>query len=334
VTASAAASTAVDGTLYSGEWLQLDLPAAAPVFAPSSYTIVPELAAASAGTPNGQPRRWVLAGLPVGGSSWTALDLKYATGADYSPGNVAISVAVSDAQVAAARQRAGPLASIRLIVTRVSVAAAAPGVVQPPYIGAAVCALSVSAPPAPSSLSLGAGVALLTGQLGLGTAAPQQRLDVRGSACVSGRLGIGIQAPQYALQLSSDSAAKPSTSLWTVFSDRRLKDELGPVDLQRCYDIVAQVPLKRFAWRDDTHSAEQAPDRCKLGWMAQDVARAFPKSVAAQPAFGLDDCLSLNGDQMLAALYGAVQRLQQRVDALELQLQQARDVPHSNQPTP
>ena len=151
--------------------------------------------------------------------------------------------------------------------------------------------------------------------LGLGTAQPQQRLDVRGSAAVSGSVTIGSTASStFALQLSRDSAAKPSTSTWTVFSDRRLKVDAGPVDLERCYEIVRSTPLSRFTWLDEVHSAADVPDRAKLGWYAQDVAASFPKAVATHDAFGLSNCLSLNSDQMIAALYGAVQLLQQKLE--------------------
>jgi hypothetical protein len=36
----------------------------------------------------------------------------------------------------------------------------------------------------------------------------------------------------------------------------------------------------------------------------------------------IEDCLDLNSDQLLAALYGAVQKLQQKVEVLEIANQQ------------
>lgn len=42
-----------------------------------------------------------------------------------------------------------------------------------------------------------------------------------------GNVGLGDTTPSYQLELSQNSAAKPTSSAWTVPSDRRLKDEVG-----------------------------------------------------------------------------------------------------------
>ena len=253
--------------------------------------------------PSGPPTCWVLAGSSDGGQTWTTLDATYASVA-YKPAN-AVTSSTCPTTSAAARNGIA-VNAVRLIVTAVSVGANPGGSLLP----AMVCALQVFAPPACTSVASGAGVTLATGMLGLGTAAPQQRLDVRGSALVSGSLGIGgVTQPQYLLQLQRDSAAKPSSSTWTVFSDRRLKEDIQDCDLRRCVEIVKAVPLSRFTWRDDVHSQYDVPDRSKLGFVAQDVQRVFPKAVSPQVAHGLDDCLSLNTDQMMMALYGAVRAI-------------------------
>jgi hypothetical protein len=162
-----------------------------------------------------------------------------------------------------------------------------------------------------------------TGNLGIGTVSPQQRLDVRGYAAFSQGVGIGMTtAPLYQLQLTQDSAAKPSTNTWTVYSDRRLKNDKGRADLKRCYDIVKALPLSRFQWKEGTHSEEAVPDRCKLGWYAQDVQSVFPKSVETKDAFGMSDCLTMNSDQIIAVLYGTVQLMQKRIETLELNMKE------------
>jgi hypothetical protein len=222
----------------------------------------------------------------------------------------------------------------------------------------------------------------------------------------SGNVGIGITGPSYQLQLSQDSAAKPSTNTWTVSSDRRLKANIQDADLQRCYEIVKSIPLRYYRWRDEVYSAEQVQDRGKLGWIADEVQAVFPKAVnraefvcppvedgteeydepvmeeeqveqtsieiingvptqvtktvtqrkpvvdyvpvvdaegitvtqadgtpllypvprtrkATRPKMRretIPDCLSLNADQLFAAMYGAIQFLQQKVERLEARL--------------
>jgi hypothetical protein len=59
----------------------------------------------------------------------------------------------------------------------------------------------------------------------------------------SGKVGIGTTSPSAQLELSTDSAKKPSTNTWTIASDQRLKTNITNADNDRCYEIVKQVPL-------------------------------------------------------------------------------------------
>ena len=43
----------------------------------------------------------------------------------------------------------------------------------------------------------------------------------------TGYVGIGDSSPSYQLELSTDSAAKPSTNTWTISSDERLKQNMN-----------------------------------------------------------------------------------------------------------
>jgi len=302
--------TLVDGATYTGDWLQLMLPPDRPVAPPEAYTLAPRLSAPSSGVPDGQPRQWVLAGSSDGGVSWRMVDATYAT-TDYVPQNATISVTCPRTTAAAASGT--PMNAFRLIVLRVSVSAAS--IASALYVSAEVAALRVKAAPVVASLAMDADRAVFTGSVGLGTATPAQRLDVAGSVTVSGRIGVaGVRYPAHALELGVDDAAKPASGMWTVLSDKRLKESIQPVDLQRCYDIVRDVPLRRYRWREDVYPAAVVPDRTRLGWIAQDVAAAFPKAVRVNKAFGMDDCLSLNSDQLMAALYGAVQHMQTLID--------------------
>ena len=157
----------------------------------------------------------------------------------------------------------------------------------------------------------------------------------------SGKVGIGNYyssaiIPNYLLTLDADEAIKPSTNTWTIASDERLKENIELADTQRCYEIVKTLPLKRYTWKNDVYSIEQVPDRSKIGWIAQDVQITFPKAVKEytqtfRPApdsdpVTVEDCLSVNADQVYAALYGAVQQLittveQQSATIIDLQNQ-------------
>ena len=139
---------------------------------------------------------------------------------------------------------------------------------------------------------------------------------------MDGNVGIGTTSPAYKLQLSSDSAAKPSTNTWTISSDSRLKTNIQMADLDICYNIIKTIPLKRYTWRDDIYTTEQVPDRSKLGWIAQDVEILLPKAVEQKEMHGYSDCRTLNSDQLIASLYGAVQKLMITVEELQNRINQ------------
>jgi len=138
-----------------------------------------------------------------------------------------------------------------------------------------------------------------------------------------GKVGIGKQQSTYSLEISADSAAKPGAGgLWTVVSDERIKTNIIPADLDRCYEIVKSVPLKHYGFAPGVYGDNQIQDKHNLGWIAQDVQKVFKNAVSTKP-FTLhnneviQDCLDLNSGQLIAALYGAVQSLMQKVEELQ-----------------
>jgi len=100
----------------------------------------------------------------------------------------------------------------------------------------------------------------------------------------TGNVGIGTTSPSYQLHVNTDSAGKPGVGgLWTVVSDERIKTDIVPADLSRCYDIVKQVGLKHFGFKTGVYSDEQINDKHSLGWIAQDVQKVFGKAVSIKP---------------------------------------------------
>lgn len=120
------------------------------------------------------------------------------------------------------------------------------------------------------------------------------------------------------LALTDDSAYKLSTTTWSVSSDQRLKENIQTADLDRCYDIIQNLPLKHYTWKDQV--AMHIKDKSKLGWIAQEVEAVFPKAVSKSEMFGLLDCRSLDSDQIYAVMYGAIQKLQQKMQEVENRL--------------
>lgn len=148
-----------------------------------------------------------------------------------------------------------------------------------------------------------------------------------------GNMGIGTAYPSYQLELSTDSAGKPTSDVWTISSDRRIKTNIEDADTTMCYTIVKDLKLKRFEW-NPAYSPD-VPDRHSLGFIAQDVAKVFPKSVTVQErtlskydASGnvvatetMPDFHSLDTNQIYKVLYGAVSKLIEDKERMEAQIQ-------------
>ena len=100
----------------------------------------------------------------------------------------------------------------------------------------------------------------------------------------SGNVGIGTASPSYQLHVNTDSAGKPGAGgLWTVVSDERIKANIVPADLDRCYAIVKSVPLKHFGFAPGVYTDDQIHDKHNLGWIAQDVQKVFKHAVSVKP---------------------------------------------------
>jgi len=125
----------------------------------------------------------------------------------------------------------------------------------------------------------------------------------------NGYVGLGTQTPTFRLQLSTNSASKPSTSTWTVSSDERLKNNIVDADIDMCYNNIKNLKLKRYTWKDEVYTNDQVSDRSKLGWIAQEVETVFPKAVEKHFMHGYEDCRTLNSDQIIASMYGCLQKL-------------------------
>jgi len=127
----------------------------------------------------------------------------------------------------------------------------------------------------------------------------------------SGNVGIGTTSPSYQLQLSSDSAAKPSTSTWTISSDERIKQDILPYTdglamLLNVQPITyAYNGLGGFAASEDRH----------IGVIAQALQSVAPYMVSSHlgklnPEDAEDtEILDYNGHAMTFALINAVKEL-------------------------
>jgi len=148
-----------------------------------------------------------------------------------------------------------------------------------------------------------------------GAAAGNERVRI----ISSGYVGIGTTSPSYQLQLSTDSAAKPSTNTWTISSDERIKQDILPYSdgLAMLLNIqpisYAYNGLGGFAASEDRHIglSAQALQAVAPYMISSHLGKLHPEDAENT------EILDYNGHAMTFALINAVKELHARLVALE-----------------
>ena len=149
-------------------------------------------------------------------------------------------------------------------------------------------------------------------------------------------VGIGIN-PGYQLELAQNSAAKPTSNTWTISSDARLKEDIIDADLDICYNVVKNLPIRRYKWKEEFYPDGIQKDRHSVGFIANEVQTVYPKAVNVienqqflvkrgtidEPAEfkELENVLSVDVDQIYKTMYGAVKKLIEKVELLENEIE-------------
>jgi hypothetical protein len=124
---------------------------------------------------------------------------------------------------------------------------------------------------------------------------------------LNGNVGIGTNNPGFQLQLSTDSAAKPTSNTWTISSDARLKKDVRPLD--GALHKLLRLRGVTYRWIDP--ASQGGMDGTYMGLIAQDVEPVFPEWVKT----GADGfkTLTVSGFEGLAA--EALRQLREEKDA-------------------
>ena len=144
-----------------------------------------------------------------------------------------------------------------------------------------------------------------------------------------GNVGINVASPVYELQLSSNSAAKPVSSVWNVVSDERVK-----IDVSSVTGGLAKInnlrPVK-FKYIDDYCDCHDGvtSDTYYYNFIAQEVAVEFPEAVTESGQNILDhetDELLVENVKVLDAhminvyLVSAIKELKDELDAAKARI--------------
>jgi flagellar hook assembly protein FlgD len=135
----------------------------------------------------------------------------------------------------------------------------------------------------------------------------------------NGNVGIGSTSPSYQLQLSTDSAAKPSTNTWTIASDSRVKENITPYT-KGLSAIMAINPINY----DYNGKAGFSVIKNNIGVIAQDVLEILPESVSTYQAKLNEDDLedtelyNFNSHALTYVLINAIKEQQAQIEELKL----------------
>jgi hypothetical protein len=131
---------------------------------------------------------------------------------------------------------------------------------------------------------------------------------------------------QSGIVITGNTAQKAVAGAWTGASDIRLKKDVETANIDTCYENVKKLRLVRHGWVDGFDSGV---DGNIMGWIAQEVLEVLPKSVGEIEINNMGKFLSLDPTQIYNTMYGAVQRLMQKVEALEEEVSVLRDLVQS-----
>jgi len=139
----------------------------------------------------------------------------------------------------------------------------------------------------------------------------------------NGNMGLGGSAPSFRLQLSTNSAAKPGSSTWTVSSDARLKKNIEPY--KEGLDVVKKIEPVTYNY---TGEAEMPTDERFVGTLAQDIEKVAPHMIKDWQYRDLKgnvtDYKAVDYNAMMFMFVNAIKeldekntRLEERLDAME-----------------
>jgi hypothetical protein len=137
----------------------------------------------------------------------------------------------------------------------------------------------------------------------------------------NGRVGIGTNAPSYLFQLSTDSAAKPTTNTWTIASDARIKTNVKPYE--KGLEAICQVNPITY---DYNGKAGMPIGSGGVSIIAQDLEPIFPECIGRFTAKLNEgdqeetELLNYNGHAMTFALINAVKQLNAKMESLEARI--------------
>jgi hypothetical protein len=151
-----------------------------------------------------------------------------------------------------------------------------------------------------------------SGNVGIGSTAPQAKLDVEGAVYVgNGNVGIGTVTADYLLHVNGSAAGIS----WTNLSDERFKTNIRP--LEGSLEKVLLLRGVSYEWKAPTDPHMQG---VKLGIIAQAVEKVYPQAVTEDSA----GVKGVDYNALMAPLIEAIREQQEEIRALREEVEQLR----------
>ena len=162
---------------------------------------------------------------------------------------------------------------------------------------------------------------------GIGTNTSSDRLGISDGTTdlftllQTGNVGIGTTAPDQKLSVQGDADKSSGGTSWGVFSDERLKDIKG--GYSRGLSAVMGLRPVRFSYKKDNALALQSQEEI-IGFSAQALQKVVPEAVT-KSASGY---LVVHSDPILWAMLNAIQEQQKEIADLKGQVQKLKATSH------
>ena len=147
----------------------------------------------------------------------------------------------------------------------------------------------------------------------------------------TGRVGIGTQTPAYQLELSLDSAAKPTSNTWTVPSDRRVKKDIEPFN--DGLDVINQINPVRYKLNG---KAGLPLNKEGISVIAQDIKDVAPYTIKTWKA-KLDptdtektELYDFDSSPLTFVIINAIKEQQRKIERLEAEIVELKSRLRSN----
>jgi hypothetical protein len=138
-----------------------------------------------------------------------------------------------------------------------------------------------------------------------------------------GRVGIGTITPSYQLQLSTNSAAKPTSNAWTVVSDKRLKQNIAPFE----DGLETILKIDPVSYELNGKAGTPAGD-FGIGVIAQDIQAVAPYTVDTflgklnKGDESDTELLTFDSSSLTFVLINAVKEQQAQIEALRKRIEE------------